>query len=68
MRTPKLGEIGRESRQSVEIFSAVKIEKFVRKILIFLIYLLKTLIVGTGYNRYPQSMFWIENKKNKYTP
>ena len=39
--------------------------------LIFLIYLLKTLIVGTrwgGSNEYPQSMFWSKNKKNRYTP
>ena len=21
-----------------------------------------------GFNKYPQSMFWIKNKENKYTP
>ena len=51
---------------------------FIRKFLIFLIYLLKELIVGSGYtlelpprggsNEYPQSMFCSKNKKNRYTP
>ena len=35
---------------------------------IFFLFLLKTLIVGTRSNEYPQSMFWIENKKSRYTP
>ena len=41
--------------------------------MISLIFLLKTLIVGTrsasGSNEYPQSMFWIKkNKKNRFIP
>ena len=34
----------------------------------FFVCLLKTLIVGTCSNKYPQSMFWFKNKKNRYTP
>ena len=45
-----------------DFFSAVKIENFITKSLILLIFLLKTLIVG-GSNEYPQSMFWIKNMK-----
>ena len=30
--------------------------------------MLKSLIVGTQSNEYPQSMFWTRNKKNRYTP
>ena len=56
--------------QYTEIFSGVKFEDFIEKILILLLFLLKTLIVGTrgGSNKYPQSMFWSKNKKNCYTP
>ena len=45
--------------QYTGFFSPVKIENFMRKILIFFLFLLKTLIVGTrrgGSNEYPQSM------------
>ena len=49
------------------LFSAgVKIENFIRKILIILAFLLKTKIVGRG-GSYPQSMFWIKTKKT-YIP
>ena len=42
---------------------------FQKKILIFLIFLLKTKIVGTsGSNEYPQSMFFSRNKKNNVYP
>ena len=40
----------------LDFFSAVKIENFIGNISIFFIVLLKTLIVGTGSNKYPQSM------------
>ena len=94
--------------QYTEIFFPfVRIEIFIRNSLIFLVFLLKTLIVGTHQNRlskavlmsthnlcfgakirnaqntdcgytseppqrgssneYTQSMFWSENKKNRYT-
>ena len=61
--------------QYTEIFSAVKIENFIRKILIFFIFAQN---IDCGYtlepphrggsNGYPQSMFWSKNKKNRYTP
>ena len=38
--------------------------------MIFLIFLLKTLIWADyrcGSNGYPQSMFWVKNKENRYT-
>ena len=55
------------------VFFSLKIENFIgKKNLMFSIFLLKTLVVGTRQNRlankYPQSMFWIKNKKNRYTP
>ena len=46
----------------------LKTEKFIVK-MIFLISMLKTMIVGTRQNclvEYPQSMFWIKNKKIRY--
>ena len=46
-------------------FSDVKNEFFIRKFLIILMYLLKIFIGGS--NEYPQSMFWIKNKKNSFT-
>ena len=58
------------------IFSAIRIENFTRKkIDIFNIfaqnihcgYTLETPRRG-GSNDYPQCMFWIKNKKNRYTP
>ena len=52
-------------------FSAVKMQISL-KIFDILIFLLKTFIVDTrrgGSNEYPQSMFWIKDKKkNMYTP
>ena len=62
--------------QYTEIFSAVKIENFIRKnVDIFLIFAQN---IDCGYtlepprrggsNEYPQSMFWSKNKKNRYTP
>ena len=49
--------------QYTEIFSAVKIKKNINgKNLIFLIFLLKTLIEG-GSNEYPQSKFWFKKKE-----
>ena len=48
-------------------FSDVKIENFVGKTVIFLIILFKTLNRG-GSNEYPQSIFWIKNKNNRYAP
>ena len=48
-----------------------KNENFVEKKNIVLILLLKTLIVvdsRDGSNEYPQSLFWIKNMTNRYTP
>ena len=42
-------------------FSSVKIENFIGKMLLFLIFLLKILIVGS--NEYPQSMFLIKKMR-----
>ena len=42
--------------QYMEIFSAVNIANFIRIILIFLIYLLKSLIVGTCQNRLAEAV------------
>ena len=50
------------------IFSEAKNENFIGKILIFQILLLKTLWVHVRTTHaYPQSMFWIKNKKIRYT-
>ena len=49
-------------------FQKQKIENFIGKILIFLIFLVKSLIVGTrrgGSNMNTQSMFWIKNKNQR---
>ena len=61
--------------QNTENILALKIENFIGIKLIFLIFMLKTLIVstrknrlGSGSNGYPLSMFWIKNKKNRYSP
>ena len=43
-------------------FFSLKIENFIGKILMFLIFKLKTCI------EYPQCMFWTKNKKYRYTP
>ena len=62
------------SMQYTEIFSALKIQNIMGKVLMFLFVLLKTSIVGTRFNEYPQSMFWIKDKKKNcrsislYTP
>ena len=58
---------------SKTFFSEAKIENFIGKILIFLFWL----NIHCGYmlepprrgcsNKYPQCMFWIKNKKNRYT-
>ena len=51
-------------------FQKQNLKVSLEKKMIFLIFLLKTLIVGTrrgGSNEYPQSMFWIKNSKNGYT-
>ena len=48
-------------------FSAVKVENFIGKKLIFLIFLLKTLIVWRGgSNKYPEPMFWIKIREFVY--
>ena len=57
-----------------DFFSIIKIEIFIGKIDSFNIfaqnidcaYKLEAPHRG-GSNKYPQSMFWIENKKNRYT-
>ena len=67
--------------QYTKIFSAVKIQKFTRKIVIFFIFLLKTYmgltetvltsthyVIRGGSNEYPLCMFWLKNKKIRYTP
>ena len=46
-------------------------EKLEKTIKIIFNIIAQTLIVGRrrgGSNEYPQSMFWIKNKKNRYTP
>ena len=53
------------------IFSAVKIENFIRKMLIFFLTFAQNIDCGytlepphrDGSNEYPQSMFWSKNKK-----
>ena len=54
--------------QYTEIIFVVKMKIFTGKELIFLIFLLKTYIVGTHSNEYPQCMLWIKNKKISYIP
>ena len=56
-------------------FSAFKIENFIGKKLIFLIFLLKTLIVGIRYNCLCESilmsthnLLWIKNENDRYAP
>ena len=56
-------------------FSTVTIENFIRKFLIFFLFLLQNIDCGyslepprRGSNEYPQSMFWSKNKKNRYIP
>ena len=56
--------------QFMELFSAVKIENFIKKYVIFnkfaqnidCGYMLESARPG-GSNEYPQSMFWVKNKK-----
>ena len=53
------------------MLSTLKIENFQQKI--FDIFLIFAQNIDCGYtlegsNKYPQSMFWIKNKKNRYTP
>ena len=52
-------------------FISAKFENIIGNVLIFLIFLLKTLIVCTrwrgGPNEYTQSMLWIKIKKKMYT-
>ena len=53
------------SMQYTDIFSAVKIKNFIRRILMFLYFCLKYrswVHVGTA------SMFWCKNYNNRYTP
>ena len=62
--------------QYTEIFSKAKIENFITKILIF--FNIFTQNIHSGYmlepprqggsNKYPQCMFWIKNKKVRYSP
>ena len=54
--------------QYTENFSEAKIENFVGEILILFDcgYTLEPPQIG-GSNEYPQSVFWIRNKKNRYT-
>ena len=62
--------------QYTEIFCALKIGNFQLKN--FDIFLIFAQNIDFGYtlepprrggsNEYPQSMFWIKNKKNRYTP
>ena len=59
-------------------FQLNKIEKFIRKILVFSLFFAKKNNIRCGYtleplsrggsNDYPQSMFWSKNKEIKYTP
>ena len=62
--------------QYTDFFSAVKIQNFIGKILMFFFIFAQNIDRGYtlepprrgGSNEYPQSMFWIKNKKNRYTP
>ena len=66
----------RKHAHAQRLFSPVKIEIFIRKMLIFFLFLLQNIDCGYtlepprrgGSNEYPQSMFWSKNKKNRYTP
>ena len=65
-----------KTMQYTEIFSEAKIENFQRKKNV--IFLISAQNIGCGYtlepprrggsNEYPQSMFWSNKKKNRYTP
>ena len=58
--------------QYTEVFKVVKNENFQWNF--FFIFLIFAQNIDCGYtleygsNEYPQSMFWIKNKKNRYTP
>ena len=62
--------------QYTEIFSAVKMENFPRKKIDIFNNFAQNMHCGYtlepprrgGSNEYPQCMFWIKNKKIKYTP
>ena len=62
--------------QYIEFSEAVKFENFqLKKFDIFLIFAQNIYCGYTlepprrgGFNKYPQSMFWSKNKKNRYTP
>ena len=57
-------------------FSVLKNKNFIRKILIFFLIFAQNIDCGYtlepprrgGSNKYPQSMFWSKNKKDRYTP
>ena len=61
---------------NIQRFSSVKIENFIRKMLIFFLIFAQNIDCGYtlepprrgGSNEYLQSMFWNKNKKNRYTP
>ena len=62
--------------QYTQIFFAVKIKNFIRKLLIFFLFFAQNIDCRyalepprqDGSKEYPQSMFWSKNKKNRYTP
>ena len=61
---------------TAEIFKAVKMKIFDRKILILFLFLLQNIHCGYtlepprrgGSNEYPQCIFWTKNKKIRFTP
>ena len=56
------------TKTSPEIFLVVKMKIFSRKQKSFLIFV-QNVDCGRGdSNEYPQSLFWIKSKKNRYTP
>ena len=57
-------------------FLVEKVENFIRRLLIFFLFFAQNIDCECtleppqrgGSNEYPQSMFWSQNKKKKYTP
>ena len=55
-------------RNIQRFFSAIKVENFSRKSLIFLKLFAQNIDQRGSSNEYQQSMFWTKNKKNRFAP
>ena len=54
--------------QYIEIFLALKFENFQLKNVDIILIFAQNIDCGYRLAEYPQSMFWIKNKKNRYNP